>query len=193
MFIAYARVSTEEQNLDMQLNAFEKYAADHNEKVKVFHEKKSTRKSRPELVRALETLREGDTFIIFKLDRLARSVRELHSIVEDLNRKGINLVSLNDSIDTSTAAGKAMFGMLAVFAEFERGIIQERTLAGLEAAKKRGKLGGRPNIEKKTKERIRMLYKAGESATDISKEYGIGRSTVYKIINEDKGGPVDES
>lgn len=190
MFIAYARVSTEEQNLDMQLNAFEKYATDHNEKVRVFHEKKSTRRNRPELERALETLRKDDTFIIFKLDRLARSVRELHTIVEDLNNRGINFVSLNDSIDTSTAAGKAMFGMLAVFAEFERGIIQERTIAGLEAAKKRGKLGGRPTIDEKTKKRVRMLYKDGESATDISKEYGIGRSTVYKILNEERGGDI---
>ena len=186
MIIAYARVSTDEQNLDMQLNAFEKYAADHQQDVKVFSEKKSTRKKRPELVRALEMLRSGDTFVIYKLDRLARSVRELHTIADELQKRGVSFVSLSDNIDTSTAAGKAMFGMLAVFAEFERGMIQERTLAGLQSARKRGKFGGRPTIEDKTKKHIRTLYKAGESATAIAKDFGIGRSTVYKIINENE-------
>lgn len=185
MIIAYARVSTDEQNLDMQLNAFEKYGFEHRQDLKVFSEKKSTRKKRPELTRALEMLRSGDTFVIYKLDRLARSVRELHTIADDLQKRGINFVSISDKIDTSTAAGKAMFGMLAVFAEFERGMIQERTLAGLQSARKRGKVGGRPTIDEKTKKHIRTLYKAGESATDISKEFNVGRSTVYKIVNEE--------
>lgn len=184
MIIAYARVSTEEQNLDMQINAFEKYGVDNHEEMKIFSEKKSTRKTRHELTRALETLRSGDTFVIYKLDRLARSVRELHTIADDLQKRGINFVSISDKIDTSTAAGKAMFGMLAVFAEFERGMIQERTLAGLQSARKKGNFGGRPTIEEKTKKHIRTLYKAGESATSIAKEFGVGRSTVYKIINE---------
>lgn len=184
MIIAYARVSKDEQNLDMQLNAFEKYAAEMGEEVRVFQEKESTRKKRPELEKAFDTLREGDTFVIYKLDRLARSVRELHEIADTLKEQGVDFVSVNDQIDTTTAAGKAMFGMLAVFAEFERGIIQERTLAGLEAARKRGKVGGRPTITEKVKAHVRTLYAAGESATDIAKEYGIGRSTIYKILNE---------
>ncbi|MCH7322902.1 helix-turn-helix domain-containing protein [Solibacillus sp. MA9] len=81
---------------------------------------------------------------------------------------------------------KAMFGMLAVFAEFERDIIQQRTKAGLESARKRGRIGGRPAIDEKTKKKVRALFEAGESANDIAKEYGIGRATVYKIINENK-------
>lgn len=192
MIIAYARVSTEEQNLDMQLNAFEKYGADNQEEMKIFSEKKSTRKTRHELTRALETLRSGDMFVIYKLDRLARSVRELHTIADDLQKRGINFVSISDRIDTSTAAGKAMFGMLAVFAEFERGMIQERTLAGLQSARKKGKFGGRPTIEEKTKKHIRTLYNAGESATAIAKEFGVGRSTVYKIVNEEQDAKLNK-
>lgn len=185
MIIGYARVSTNDQNLDMQIGAFEKYAAEAGEEVKVFQEKESTRKKRPELHRAMEMLRKGDTFIIYKLDRLARSAKELHEIAEALEKKGVNFVSINDSIDTTTAAGRAMFGMLAVFAEFERGLVQERTKAGLEAAKKRGKVGGRPTVSANTKKQVRTLHAAGHSAIDISKQYDIGRSTVYKILNEE--------
>lgn len=88
------------------------------------------------------------------------------------------------AFDTTTPTGKAMFGMLAVFAEFERDIIQQRTKAGLEAAKKRGRIGGRPAIDEKTKKRVRALFESGESASDIAKEYEIGRATVYKILKD---------
>lgn len=185
MIIGYARVSTSDQNLDMQLRAFEKYAEEAGEEIKVYQEKESTRKSRPELQKAMDMLRKGDTFIIYKLDRLARSAKELHEKAEILEKKGVNFVSISDSIDTTTAAGRAMFGMLAVFAEFERGLVQERTKAGLEAARKRGKVGGRPTVTDSVKKHVRTLYAAGHSASDISKEYGIGRSTVYKILNEE--------
>lgn len=185
MIIGYARVSTEDQNLNGQIDAIEKYAKDTEQEFQLYQEKESTRKKRPELQAALKNLREGDTFVIYKLDRLARSTKELYEISEDLKDRGVQFVSLNDSIDTSTAAGKAMFGMLAVFAEFEREIIRERTQAGLQAARKSGRVGGRPVIPKTTKKQIRLLHEAGESATDIAKEYSIGRSTVYKILNED--------
>lgn len=184
MIICYARVSTEQQSLSVQLDAMNAYAAEKGEDVEVFQEKESTRKNREQLQQALKMARKGDTFVVYKLDRLARSTKELYTITEQLKEKGVEFVSLKDHIDTSTAAGKAMFGMLAVFAEFEREIISERTKAGLNAALKRGKAGGRPTIDKAVKRQVVALFDAGESATDIAKEYGIGRSTVYKIINE---------
>lgn len=185
MIIGYARVSTEDQSLDMQIDAIKKYAAERCEDVEIFSEKQSGgKKDRQELQQAMRTVREGDTFVVYKLDRLARSTRQLYELTDKLQERGAEFVSLNDKIDTTTAAGKAMFGMLAVFAEFERSIIQERTQAGLQAARRRGRVGGRPTIDEKTKKHIKTLFDAGESATDIAKEYGIGRSTVYKVLKE---------
>ncbi|QGQ45691.1 recombinase family protein [Metabacillus sediminilitoris] len=129
-------------------------------------------------------------FVIYKLDRLARSTKQLYTIHEDLEQKGVNFVSVSDSIDTTTAAGRAMFGMIAVFAEFERNLIRERTRAGLESAKKQGRTGGRPPLTEKQKQQIVTLFKGGERAIDIAKEYGIGRSTVYKVLNEVEGFEV---
>lgn len=186
MIIAYARVSTNDQNLDAQLQAFDRYAQENQKEIRIFQEKESTRKKRPELQKALDMLRKGDTFIIYKLDRLARSTKELHEIADDLKERGVEFVSINDHIDTTTAAGRAMFGMLAVFAEFERSMIQERTVAGLQAARKSGRVGGRPTVTDGVKKQVRALYAAGETANDIAKEYGIGRSTIYKILNEEK-------
>nr|WP_227551737.1 recombinase family protein [Metabacillus sediminilitoris] len=135
-------------------------------------------------------MRKGDMFVIYKLDRLARSTKQLYTIHEDLEQKGVNFVSVSDSIDTTTAAGRAMFGMIAVFAEFERNLIRERTRAGLESAKKQGRTGGRPPLTEKQKQQIVTLFKGGERAIDIAKEYGIGRSTVYKVLNEVEGFEV---
>ncbi|HWL23320.1 MAG TPA: recombinase family protein [Ureibacillus sp.] len=182
--IGYARVSTEDQNLDMQQLAIENYAKEKGLELVIYLEKISSRKERPELQNALKAAAKGDVFVIYKLDRLARSTKELYQLTDQLKEKGVEFVSVNDSFDTTTATGKAMFGMLAVFAEFERDIIQQRTKAGLDAARKRGKIGGRPAIDRKTKKHVRTLYNSGESATDIAKEYGIGRSTIYKILNE---------
>ena len=181
--IGYIRVSTEEQNLDMQRQVIEKYAADQQLECIIYEEKiSSRRKDRTELQHAIKAAARGDRFVVYKLDRLARSTKELYELTETMRERDIDFVSISDSFDTSTATGKAMFGMLAVFAEFERDIIQQRTKAGLEAARKRGKIGGRPAIDEDKKRRIRKLYEAGESATDIAKEFGIGRSTVYKML-----------
>jgi DNA invertase Pin-like site-specific DNA recombinase len=185
MIIGYARVSTEDQHLDMQIESIEKYAVDKNDRLLLFSEKESGGKAdRKELKKALELLQQGGTFVIYKLDRLARSTKQLYEIHEELEKRGINFVSLSDSIDTTTAAGKAMFGMIAVFAEFERNLIRERTKAGLEAARKKGHKGGRPPLTQSQKNQIIKLFEAGERANDIAKEYGIGRSTVYKVVNE---------
>lgn len=182
--IGYARVSTRDQNLEMQVQAIEKYAADRGYELILYVEKESSRKERAELANAMKAATKGDIFAVYKLDRLARSTKELISLTEELTGRGIEFVSITDNLDTTTPTGRAMFGMLAVFAQFERDLIQERTVAGLEAARKQGRTGGRPAIEEKTKRQVRALYASGESATDISKEFGIGRATVYKIIKE---------
>ncbi|WP_133208373.1 recombinase family protein [Exiguobacterium sp. s39] len=183
--IGYCRVSTEDQNLDMQERAIEKYAEEKGLRLVMYVEKVSSRKSeRVELLNAMKAATQGDLFVVYKLDRLARSTKELYELTEQLKEKQVDFVSISDAFDTSTPTGKAMFGMLAVFAEFERDIIQQRTKAGLAAARKRGRIGGRPTIDEKVKKRVRTLFEAGESASDIAKEYGIGRATVYKIIKE---------
>ena len=183
--IGYARVSTDDQHLDLQKIAIEKYAEEQGLELILYAEKISTRKTeRTELRHALKAAAKGDRFVVYKLDRLARSTKELYQLTDDMKARGIDFVSIHDHFDTTTPTGRAMFGMLAVFAEFERDIIQQRTKAGLEAARKRGRLGGRPAIDNDTKRRIVKLFDSGESATDIAKEYGIGRSTVYKILKE---------
>lgn len=185
--IGYARVSTEDQSLDMQLEAIYKYEAQQNLTLIPYIEKISSSKAqRTELKNAMKAATAGDIFVVYKLDRLARSTRELYALTDQLKEKGVELVSLNDNFDTTTPTGKAMFGMLAVFAEFERDIIRQRTIAGLEAARKRGKKGGRPKIEDKTKKHVKTLFKAGERAIDIAKEYDISRATVYNIVNEER-------
>lgn len=185
--IGYARVSTDDQNLDMQQLAIEKYADDKNLELVMYVEKISSRNDeRTELQNAMKAATSGDLFVVFKLDRLARSTKELYQLTDELKNKNVDFVSINDAFDTSTPTGRAMFGMLAVFAEFERDIIQQRTKAGLEAARKRGRIGGRPAVDEKTKRHIMALFNAGESAIDIAKEFGIARSTVYKVLNSSK-------
>ncbi|MFJ5792223.1 recombinase family protein [Lysinibacillus sp. NPDC093197] len=148
--IGYARVSTDDQNLDMQQLAIEKYAVDKNLELVMYVEKISNRNDeRTELHHAMKAATAGDLFVVFKLDRLARSTKELYQLTEELKNKNVDFVSINDAFDTSTPIGRAMFGMLAVFAEFERDIIQQRTKAGLEAARKRGRIGGRPAVDEK--------------------------------------------
>ncbi|MGE7935134.1 recombinase family protein [Viridibacillus arvi] len=183
--IGYCRVSTEDQNLDMQEQAIERYAKEKGLELILYVEKISSRKEkRVELEHAMKAATVGDVFVVYKLDRLARSTKELFKLTGDLNEKKVEFVSIYDAFDTTTPTGKAMFGMLAVFAEFERDIIQQRTKAGLESARKRGRVGGRPSIDEKTKKKVKALFETGESANDIAKEYGIGRATVYKILKE---------
>lgn len=187
MIIGYARVSTQDQNIDMQIQAIESYAAKQGEPFEIYSEKESGGKAdRKELENAIKAAQKGNTFVVYKLDRLARSARHLHELTETLTNKGVQFKSIVEDVDTTTAMGKAMFGMLAVFAQLERSMIQERTQEGLKAARKRGRVGGRPTIPEATKRQVRLLFEAGESAVDIAKEKGIARSTVYKILNQNK-------
>lgn len=184
--IGYVRVSTGGQEERMQVDALRTYAHEQGKTLVLYVEKVSSRKNRPKLNEALKAMIKGDVFAVYKLDRLARSTKELYDLTGTMSKQGVEFVSLSDNFDTTTSTGRAMFGMLSVFAEFERDIISERTRAGLDAARRRGRTGGRPAIDDKTKRQVKALFDAGESAKDIANEYSIGRSTVYKIINEAK-------
>ena len=183
-FIGYARVSTREQNLDLQLDALKSVGCEH-----IFMEKASGVKERPELDKALSYLRAGDTFVIWKLDRLGRSLKELVSIVDGLQKRNIAFISISDGINTSSALGKCQFGIFAALAEYEREMIIERTKAGLQAARERGKLGGRPkglSVEGKRKAKAaKILYLNGEySINEICKMLKIGsKATLYRYLS----------
>ena len=138
--IGYARCSTIEQNLDLQTDALKLAGCG-----KIFCEHGSgADRERPRLAAALAWCRKGDVLVVFKIDRAARSVAHLLEIVEDLKRRGVGFKAVSDPIDTTSAAGNLMFQIMAAFAEFERSVILERTMAGLAAARARGRIGGRP-------------------------------------------------
>jgi DNA invertase Pin-like site-specific DNA recombinase len=180
--IGYARVSTEDQRMDMQVDALiaAGVSPDH-----IFQESISGVKSkRPELQSCLKALRKGDTLVIFKLDRLGRSVVELLKLVTDLEARGVAILSIRDAIDTKTAVGRVMFHMLAAFAQFERDIISERTKAGMKAARARGHRGGRKSKidSHKLKGIIAMLSDPTVLMEDVAKTFGVGRSTIQRAI-----------
>ena len=140
MKIGYARVSTEDQSLDLQIAALERAGCEH---MFYDHGVSGTRFCRPGLESALEAVGPGDTVVVWRLDRLGRSLRKLVELVDELGRRGIEFVSLNESIDTTSSGGVLMFHMMAALAQFERSLISERTRAGMAAARKRGKRMGR--------------------------------------------------
>src|SRR5215210_1190310 len=140
MLVGYSRVSTQDQRPELQLDALKAAGCE-----RVYTEKASgAQRDRPELKAALDFVREGDTLVVWKLDRLARSVRQLIETVEGLERRKVGLRSLTEAIDTTTSGGRLVFHVFAALAEFERSVIRERTAAGLEAARARGRKGGRP-------------------------------------------------
>ena len=177
--IGYARVSTVGQNLDMQIAALEKSDCD-----RIFVEKVSGVKERPELQAALKYMRAGDTFIVYKFDRIGRSLKDLVNIFADLQKRDIGLISLNDNIDASSNSGKFMMNVFAALAEFERTIIIERCQAGREEAKRKGKQFGRPKgIPKDKIAACSSLYNSGLTITAIQKQLNIkSKSTVYRLL-----------
>ena len=182
--IGYARVSTEDQSLDMQLDALEQRGC-----AKVFAEKLSGKtKERPQLEAMLDYLRDGeDTVVIYKLDRLGRSMKDLLEITETLASRGIGLVSIKDGIDMTTATGRLYFHLMACLSEFERDLISERTKAGLAAARARGRQGGRKPADTKKLEQAYLLYDSNTlSVADICKMTGISESTFYRYNKERK-------
>ena len=187
MKIGYARVSTKDQNLEMQIEALGR-----NGCTKISQETCSAVKERPELESMLEHTREGDVVVVWKLDRLGRSLKHLIDMVSGFRDKGVEFISLNDSIDTTTVQGRLTFNIFASFAEFERELIRERTLAGLEAARLRGRIGGRKKgltIEaKKTAYACYQLWQdKSRTIHDILQIVNISRATFYRYIAWVKG------
>lgn len=186
MRIGYGRVSTRDQNPDAQEDALKEAGCD-----PVFVDKASGKlASRPELDKALIAAREGDEFVITKLDRLGRSLKNLIELSEKLDKKGVNLVVLSQGIDTSTPAGRMFFHILGAIAEFERSLIIERTRDGLEAARARGRVGGRKQALKPRQVRLAQeMYdelggdgKRKHTVQDIANELGVARTTIYRYL-----------
>ncbi|OZC34537.1 MULTISPECIES: recombinase family protein [Marinobacter] len=176
MIIGYARVSTQDQNPELQVDALEKAGAE-----QVFQEKfTGTLRERPELSQCLRTLRKGDILIVWKLDRLARSLKDLVEIVQDLQDRGIGFKSLTESIDTTSSGGRLVFHIFGALAEFERDLIRERTMAGLEAARARGRKGGRkPALSKTdTQKAAAMLLDPKITKTEVAQHFGVSRTTL---------------
>jgi DNA invertase Pin-like site-specific DNA recombinase len=180
--IGYARVSKTEQHLGLQLDALKKYGC-----IRIFTDKQTgTRFDRKELLEALEYLNEGDTLVVWKLDRLGRSLKQLIETVEKLKAREINLVSLTEHLDTTTATGMLFFQFVAMLAEFERNLISERTKAGLDAARARGRTGGRPKVlvnSKKVKLAQQLYADKANSIADICQTLNISKPTLYRYVN----------
>lgn len=177
----YARVSTEQQCLDRQLDMLEKYGVD-----KIYNEKMTgTKRSRPELEKLLERLTEGDTVVIESLSRLGRSTKDLIWLMETFNSRGVNLVSLKESIDTTTSTGKLLFTLMSALAQFERDVIVDRTREGLASARARGRKGGRPSVNSETVRKAVRLYKTGEyTVKEIYELTGVRKTTLYKNVRK---------
>ena len=182
MLIGYARVSKKDQDLALQQDALKSTGCE-----RIYIEKASgAQRERPELNAALAYLRPGDTLVVWKLDRLARSIKQLIGTVEDLESKGIGFKSLTESIDTTSPGGKLIFHIFASLAEFERSIIQERTIAGLEAARARGRIGGRPKRLNDKDIEVAKLLLADQDipVLEIAKRLGVSKSTLYRYLPE---------
>ncbi|MEA2017925.1 MAG: recombinase family protein [Campylobacterota bacterium] len=179
MLIGYARVSTIDQNLLLQKDALLKAGCE-----RIYEDEISgTKDNRPGLNKALEMLRENDTLVVWKLDRLGRSVKSLIELVADLNSKNIHFKSLTDSIDTSTPSGRFFFHVMASLAQMERELIAERTRAGLDAAKQLGRVGGRKR--KMTDSKLasaKKLLEAGALPKDVASDLGLSLATLYRWI-----------
>lgn len=192
MIIGYARVSTKEQKLDLQIDELKKFGCE-----KIYTDISSGAKSsRPNFDEMMKMLRNDDTVVIFKLDRLGRSVKHLIELFEFFNKNKITLISLTERVDTSTVQGKLMFNMFAILAEFERDLIIERTRSGLSAARARGRNGGRPKGLSKEAEAlsyvvVQMYNQRKLSISQIAKTLGISIGSIYNYLRI-RGVPVSQ-
>ncbi len=177
--IGYARVSTDEQTTRLQLDALKAAGC-----ARIFQDKLGgALRSRPQLDRALAELRPGDTFVVWKLDRLGRSLRNLLEIAETLHGRDVALRSLTEHIDTATAAGKMLYSVLGAVAQFERDVLRERTVAGIRAAQARGEHVGRPPALAPTQVReAKKMIERGESPNHVARILRVGRSTLYRHL-----------
>ena len=182
MKIGYARVSTKEQIHDLQLDALREAGCK-----KIYTEVASGAKTdRPELAKCLADLRAGDVLVVWRLDRLGRNLKHLVSVVEELKEREVGFISVQDKHDTTTANGKLVFNIFASLAQFERDLISERTKAGLEAARSRGRKGGRPcELAEKQAETLVAMYQSGKhTMKDIAATFGISRPTAYDYVKK---------
>jgi DNA invertase Pin-like site-specific DNA recombinase len=180
VLVGYARVSTQDQKPELQLDALQVAGCE-----KIFEEKASgAQRDRPQLTAAIEYMRAGDTLVVWKLDRLARSIKQLIETVETLEGRGIGFRSITEAIDTTTSGGRLVFHIFAALAEFERSIIRERTMAGLASAKARGRLGGRPPaLSAEDLAHARALLRDPEITMEqVAKRLGVVPSTLYRHL-----------
>lgn len=179
MLIGYARVSTGDQNLDLQKTALFRAECE-----QIFEDTASGKNARrPGLRRALRRLKPGDVLVVWKLDRLGRSVRDLITLVSELQARGVNFRSLTDSIDTSTPAGRFFFHVMSALAEMERELIVERTRAGLAAAREQGRVGGRRRVmTTEVVERCRRMMDMGATRKQVADVIGVDVKTIYKYL-----------
>ncbi|MBF4554394.1 recombinase family protein [Corynebacterium suicordis] len=179
--LGYARVSTKDQDASLQIDALDKHGC-----TRIFTDTKSgVLAERPELTRLLDYAREGDTLVVWRLDRLGRSIKHLIEQVEELNTRKIEFQSLQENIDTTTAGGRLIFHLFSALAEFEHDLIVERTQAGLEAARARGRKGGRkPKLSPAQRSLVKDLY-VGRKHTvqQIADMFDVNRATIYRTIH----------
>jgi DNA invertase Pin-like site-specific DNA recombinase len=187
MIIGYARVSTQDQNPQLQLDALASASCE-----QVFHETATgTLRERPQLTACLRTLRKGDALVVWKLDRLARSLKDLVEIVHDLNQRGVGFRSLTESIDTTSSGGRLVFHIFGALAEFEHSLIRERTIAGLAAARARGRKGGRkPALSSAdVRKAAAMLADPSITKAEVAKHFAVSRVTLNSSLA--RAGIVD--
>jgi DNA invertase Pin-like site-specific DNA recombinase len=180
MLVGYARVSTHDQDTELQRVALESAGCE-----RIFHETASgAQRDRPELKAALEYMRAGDTLVVWKLDRLARSLKQVIETIEALEDRGVGFQSLTEKIDTTSPGGKLIFHIFGALAEFERGLIRERTMAGLASARARGRLGGRPRQldDEKIVVARALLAQPGFTAEKVASQIGVSVSTLYRHL-----------
>ena len=180
MKIGYARVSTGHQDTALQIDALEKVGCE-----RIFQETASgAQRDRPQLKEALTYLREGDVLVVWKLDRLARSLRQLIETVEDLSDRGVGFISITENVDTTSSGGKLVFHLFGALAEFERDMIRERTKAGLAVAKANGRVSGRPRgmSEADVKAAKALRSEGSLTAAEIAAKFGVSRPTLYRYL-----------
>ena len=183
-YIGYARVSTNEQDAKAQIHALTAIGC-----AKIYEETASgERWDRPELHHLIDNLRAGETVVVWKLDRLSRSLKDLLTIMEKIEAKGCGFRSITEAIDTTTAAGRMMMQMVGSFAEFERSMLRERTNAGLEKARKEGRVGGRrPKLSvMQQQEIIRMVKSGHQTAADAARMFNVHPATITRLLQKSK-------
>lgn len=177
MKIGYARVSTAGQDTAIQIDALKNASCE-----SIYEE---TASGRTELEQCLKSLRRDDILVVWKLDRLGRSLQHLLQIINNLEERGVGFISLTESINTTTSTGKLIFNIFSSLAEFERALIKDRVIAGLESARKKGRVGGRPlALNEKQLQLAIAMFNGGALKSDIAKHFNVSRQTIYSVLKE---------